>query len=89
MASLSCLARLRPMHSGLLLDGSGLHRNGLILMIQPFADHRKCGVPIQTERAHQVRYRTVHVAPASSFHSSKEAEETVAAIGVEFHETRI
>jgi hypothetical protein len=89
VASLSCLARLRPMHSGLLLDGIGLHQDGLILMIQPFADHCKCGVPIQTERAHQVRYRTVHVAPASSFHSSKEAKETVATIGVEPHGTRI
>jgi hypothetical protein len=89
VASLSSLAPLRPVHRGPLLDWIGLNLGGLVLMIQPFADHCKRGVPIQSERAHQVRHRTVHVAPTSGFHPSKEAEETVAPIRIELHETRI
>jgi len=59
------------------------------LAIHPLAHHLKRSVPVQTECGHQIRNRTVHIAPAPGLHPSKETEESVAAIGIEPHEPNI
>lgn len=54
--------RGRPPRQTLRTAGDG--GSGTLLPIEPVAHHSECAVAIETERAHQVGHRSIHVAAA-------------------------